>query len=1850
MLEVSGVAATNTSNISTNTSNISTNATNITATGAINAADMVTNTSNISTNTSNISTNATNITATGAINAADILVVSGIALGHTTPGGSDTEVQFNDGDTFEGDSDFTWNKTSNTLTIGGIGQFERMQSTSGVYYKHLGATNGDGTLRVTVDTKTSIHPYYGEGSSSAFFIEGKESPAITLYPNVTYKFDQSDPSNNTHPLRFYYDAAKTTAYTTNVTTNGTAGDPGAYTQIEVVGGTGTPSQLFYQCSSHGYMGNYTTQNTTNLNSNVAVSNENGLLYTLPTSDASLSGYVLTSDAEGTTVWAAASGGGGGGGGAPTDAQYVTLATSAGLSDERVLAVGTGLQVTDGGAGNNVTIDTFVSTTSVTGIVQLQDSATDGTVDRAITPNAVYDVSGVLQANVDTNTSSISTNTANIATNVTNIAATGARNHDDIIYVSGVTDTNATNISTNTANIATNVTNIAATGATNAAAIVTNTTNIAATGATNATAIATNVTDIATNATNIAATGARNHDDIIYVSGVTDTNATNISTNTANIATNVTNIAATGATNAAAIVTNTTNIAATGATNATAIATNVTDIATNATNIAATGARNHDDIIYVSGVTDTNVTNISTNTANIATNVTNIAATGATNAAAIVTNTTNIAATGATNATAIATNVTDIATNATNIAATGARNHDDIIYVSGVTDTNATNISTNTANIATNVTNIAATGATNAAAIVTNTTNIVATGATNATAIATNVTDIATNATNIAATGATNAAAISTNTTNIAATGATNAAAIATNTTNIATNVTNIAATGATNAAAITANTSNIAATGQRNHDDIIYVSGVTDTNATNISTNTSNIAATGQRNHDDIIYVSGVTDTNATNISTNTSNIATNATNITATGAINAADILIVSGLGGGGISWDGSTANGVGTYKNASEATVESNLTFDGNTLTVATSSSSAEPVVIQAAASQTADLTQWQDSAGVTWASVDPTGRISASGGLVLPDNTPQTTADTLYNVGGVLNFNGSGVNGAGGGGGTPGGSDTYVQFNDGGSFGGESRMTYTKAGSGILMVNGTIVANPADAARIGVVSIGSGAYCGGDDSVSLGANARSSVGLNKCVSIGSAVCEDSYGVAIGDGASAHGAMGVAVGYGPRANAYSVAIGGSANCLSEYSVSIGRLSPINYDYSVGVGALTTSSAAYSTALGYNADAGNYSTCLGANSNADATRSIAIGSNQVTPISGLLIGQGADNWILSGNFNDVVGATNGNLVASTKFGINRTSAPDAMLDVTNFAATDVGAIIQGAASQTADLTQWQDSAGVTWASVDPTGRISASGGLVLPDNTPQTTADTLYNVGGVLNFNGSGVNGAGGGGGTPGGSDTYVQFNDGGSFGGESRMTYTKAGSGILMVNGTIVANPADAARIGVVSIGSGSYTTADNSIAIGDSAYATHFKSVAIGTDASARDTYTVAMGYDADASQTMSTAIGAWAEAVAYSTAIGCAALAPAHKAVSIGYLAEASALRSVAIGNGAVADESYSVGIGQSASTAGQYAVSLGASAGAGYYSISLGADSNANADQSIAIGMGQTTPISGLLIGHGTKNWILSGNFNDVVGATNGNLVASTKFGINRTSTPDAMLDVTNFASTDVGVIVQGAASQTADLTQWQDSAGVTWASVDPTGRISASGGLVLPDNTPVTTTNTLYNVGGVLNFNGSGVNGAGGGGGGGTPGGSDTQVQFNGGGDFEGDSALVWNSGTNVLTISGHLAATTKSFLIDHPTEPDKKLQYASLEGPENGVYVRGHTNDSIIDLPDYWTALVDQDSITVQVTAKDFAQPNLFVSGVLNNKVYLISEGAVSAYYNVSATRKDVAPLEVEI
>jgi len=136
------------------------------------------------------------------------------------------------------------------LNVSGIATVGRLASFKAL----VGAASSTTEIFVTtVDSKTTNHRYHGTGSSSAYFLDGIESPFLTLLPGKTYRFDQSDSSNDGHPLRFYLEADKTTAYTTNITTNGTAGNSDAYTEILVT--DSTPLVLHYQCSSHGYMGN-----------------------------------------------------------------------------------------------------------------------------------------------------------------------------------------------------------------------------------------------------------------------------------------------------------------------------------------------------------------------------------------------------------------------------------------------------------------------------------------------------------------------------------------------------------------------------------------------------------------------------------------------------------------------------------------------------------------------------------------------------------------------------------------------------------------------------------------------------------------------------------------------------------------------------------------------------------------------------------------------------------------------------------------------------------------------------------------------------------------------------------------------------------------------------------------------------------------------------------------------------------------------------------------------------------------------------------------------------------------------------------------------------------------------------------------------------------------------------------------------------------------------------------------------------------------------------------------------------------------------------------------------------------
>ncbi len=137
-------------------------------------------------------------------------------------------------------------------------------------------------------------------------------------------------------------------------------------------------------------------------------------------------------------------------------------------------------------------------------------------------------------------------------------------------------------------------------------------------------------------------------------------------------------------------------------------------------------------------------------------------------------------------------------------------------------------------------------------------------------------------------------------------------------------------------------------------------------------------------------------------------------------------------------------------------------------------------------------------------------------------------------------------------------------------------------------------------------------------------------------------------------------------------------------------------------------------------------------------------------------------------------------------------------------------------------------------------------------------------------------------------------------------------------------------------------------------------------------------------------------------------------------------------------------------------------------------------------------------------------------------------------------------------------------------------------------------------------------------------------------------------LQVTGGAYVSGSVGIGTTNPTYKLHVVGSFGATTKSFIIDHPTKEGKKLQYGSLEGPELGVYIRGRTQESIIELPDYWTGLVHEETITVNITA--IGNKNIWVEKIEDNKVYINSKDEIDCFYTIFGERKDVAKLEVEM
>jgi hypothetical protein len=123
--------------------------------------------------------------------------------------------------------------------------------------------------------------------------------------------------------------------------------------------------------------------------------------------------------------------------------------------------------------------------------------------------------------------------------------------------------------------------------------------------------------------------------------------------------------------------------------------------------------------------------------------------------------------------------------------------------------------------------------------------------------------------------------------------------------------------------------------------------------------------------------------------------------------------------------------------------------------------------------------------------------------------------------------------------------------------------------------------------------------------------------------------------------------------------------------------------------------------------------------------------------------------------------------------------------------------------------------------------------------------------------------------------------------------------------------------------------------------------------------------------------------------------------------------------------------------------------------------------------------------------------------------------------------------------------------------------------------------------------------------------------------------------------------ALVYESSTGRITYNNTLGSS-KTFVIDHPVNPEKYLVHACLEGPEAGVYYRGKGEikegalSEIIELPNYVSSFATD--LTVQVTPIYNGKINILnASEVENNSFTVYGESSCKFNWIVYGKRSSI-------
>ena len=124
------------------------------------------------------------------------------------------------------------------------------------YYCGNHSGMGGGLLEVAGNSMVTFAVTVANVSGNKYHLDGETAASVQLVPGTVYRFDQGDSSNSGHPLVFSTTKDGThnsgSQYTTQVSTSGTPGTAGSYTQIIV--NAATADSLYYYCTNHSGMG------------------------------------------------------------------------------------------------------------------------------------------------------------------------------------------------------------------------------------------------------------------------------------------------------------------------------------------------------------------------------------------------------------------------------------------------------------------------------------------------------------------------------------------------------------------------------------------------------------------------------------------------------------------------------------------------------------------------------------------------------------------------------------------------------------------------------------------------------------------------------------------------------------------------------------------------------------------------------------------------------------------------------------------------------------------------------------------------------------------------------------------------------------------------------------------------------------------------------------------------------------------------------------------------------------------------------------------------------------------------------------------------------------------------------------------------------------------------------------------------------------------------------------------------------------------------------------------------------------------------------------------------------------